>query len=278
MNIQNTPSRKADDESVIKTVTAGQDVNPDDSQKARLQAAESDLNTLNNSRKKWQAAREAQEKAETLIHTIRERRKETQAQAVAMTEKFHALFEESNGEMTAPLKQVRSEGMLAKDTVIEYDALLKRREEEFTVVPWATGRAAHDYIQAHKAVLKKHAHRTFQRFLNNHGAELFQALALVRLACKNDEPGIPDNGTGVYSGINDADSEFRRFLDTSIIMPAKSVRPAVGDDEVLKETGIYPEPEARADARLRPSPMAAHSHYIRRQESDRREAQQKGGI
>jgi len=276
MNALNTPKRKNEEENIIKTVTAGADVSLNGSLKDHRQAVEPELNDLRSNRKKWHAAREAQDKAEKIIRTIHLRREETQAQAKEMTEKFHALFEETNGELTAALKKVRSEGMLAKDTVIEYDALLTRREDEFTTVPWATGRAAHDYIQTHKAVLKKHAHQTFRRFLDNHGPELFQALALVRLACRNDEAGMPDNSTGVYSGINDAESEFRRFLDASIIAPAKSARPEVGDDEVLKETGVYPEPEAQADARLRPSPMDAHNHYVRKQEEAKKAAQQKG--
>jgi len=275
MNVLNTSSLKAEEDSIVKIVTAGADVSLKGGQNESLQAVEPHLSNLHSNRKKWQTAREGQEKAEGIIRTIRLRREETQAQVAEMTEKFHAMFEETNGELTAELKKVRSEGMIAKDTVIEYDALLTRREDEFTTVPWATGRAAHDYIQAHNAVLKKHAHQTFRRFLDNHGAELFQALALIRLACRNDEVGIPDNSTGVYSGINDADSEFRRFLDASIYAPVQSVSPQVGNDEVLKETGIYPEPEAQSDVRLRPSPMHAHNHYVRKQAEAKRSSQQK---
>lgn len=64
MNVLNTPSRKTEEENIIKTITAGADVSLNGSLKDHRQAVESELNDLRSNRKKWQAAREAQDKAQ----------------------------------------------------------------------------------------------------------------------------------------------------------------------------------------------------------------------
>lgn len=223
---------------------------------------------LQEKKTEWLKSRMAELKAQDMISTIKERREETEKETSIANEQWRSMFKENNGTLTPEMKKMRSECAIAKETIQEFDELLAVRQEEFTTLPWLTGKKAKDYIDMHNTLIASYAQVLFETFMQNHGGSLMQALSLHYLALRNITPTSLSN-YGVYEGVNDADQLFKNFISDKITSLAMKYTPRVSNDRFLQQIGISPENEALWDLKKRPSPAATNKYYKNKKTSNK---------
>lgn len=223
---------------------------------------------LQEKKNEWLKAKMAELKAQEMIGTIKEHKEETEKETSIANEQWRLMFKENNGALTPEMKKIRSECAIAKETIQEFDELLAIRQEEFTTLPWFTGRKAKDYIDMHNTFIASYAQVLFGAFMQNHGKSLMQALSLHYLALRNITPTSLSN-YGVYEGVNDADQLFKNFISDKITSLAMEYIPRVDGDKFLQQIGISPENEALWDLKKTPSPAATNKYYKNKKTSNK---------
>ncbi|MGK5615949.1 hypothetical protein ACSNKO_18320 [Proteus mirabilis] len=129
--------------------------------------------TLFNEKKEiYEKAKKTVVDKENSIQLIEQRKKEL----IKTTEKYDELwrkaFHENNGELTDEMKQMRTESLLSKETVIEFDKLIQTQEKELKSLNHQLGLQAKSLIHQRNRLSYVYMHYLLDSFLETHGKEL----------------------------------------------------------------------------------------------------------
>lgn len=199
----------------------------------------------------WVTAREKESKAAELVETLRQRQQQAISDYELMKNQRSALLNDTNGEFTPEVKKFRAKMIEQRETADDLEELVALRESDLTTLPWGTGHAAKDYVLAHEYFVAKHVDTLLELFLSEHSAELF---GLLNLKYKYLRHTNHENIRGVTTGVNDADTLFKSFINQTFLTPAKEDHALINMDPALSIIGLYPDAEAVADCAKKPTP------------------------
>ncbi|PVZ78518.1 septation initiation protein [Serratia sp. S1B] len=219
------------------------------------------LEEVNQAKAVWHEKRRKQNEANAMAETIRKRRDETDAEAKALNKEWRDLFRKNQGVMTAPMKKLRTEVALGRETLEEFDELLQAHAAETEFLPWHTGDAARHYITQHNHLIACYANWLWTQFEKEHSQHLIQLLSLLKLTLGRNASAI----TGVVHSINDPETILKDFIADKITRPALRHLAFNQDDPFLRQVEVYADQQAQTDLENSPSP-AARSRILTRRE------------
>ncbi|WGL98630.1 hypothetical protein QE177_01605 [Arsenophonus sp. aPb] len=164
-------------------------------------------------RKKEQAYKQAGQvlaEKENTIKQIKNRKAETEKTLKANNAQWRQLFHQNKGEMTKPMKALRTECVLAKETLEEFDKLIAATEKDITPYQHQLGIAAGQLIDARSELLTHYADYLFQHFMREHGQTLNSVMRFYYYALNVNETRKAGLSC-VYEGVNDKQVMFNNF-------------------------------------------------------------------
>jgi len=231
-------------------------------------STQTELDKVSTAKAAWLDARSRQEAAASQGDIIRQRRRDTEANATAQNDEWRRLFHENGGVMTPEMKKLRAEVAFDRESLEEFDALLALHAQENESLPWETGDLALAYISAHSDLVNLRARQLWQMFMDAHGQQLIQTLSLLKITLGRQASA----GIGEVDSVNDPETVLKNFIARNITDPAL-VCDALPEDDVFKLAGTFPARGAHDDYRNSPSPAARHKILARRKMAQKEQAQ-----
>ncbi|MEY0579790.1 hypothetical protein [Providencia manganoxydans] len=163
----------------------------------------------------YEQAKRAVQQKDYDIQQVKQRKRDTISAAESYDETWRLRFQESGGVITDEMKQLRTDSVLSKDTLNEFDKLITLYQDELKILEGQLGKAAQSLIHQQGALIRCHANALLTQFMQAHGAQLNRIMKLYYLSLCVNESG--DAGaTGVHEGINDAKTQFDEFIKTQL--------------------------------------------------------------
>ncbi|WGL99833.1 hypothetical protein QE177_15135 (plasmid) [Arsenophonus sp. aPb] len=164
----------------------------------------------------YQQARQSFAQKEHDVELIKNRKAETQKALKEYDTQWRQLFHENKGEMTKQMKALRTECVLAKETLEEFNNLIAVAEKDITPYQWQLGEAASQLIDAQHKLIARYATHLFNHFMQEQGKVLNAVMRFYYYSLSVNE--INNAGASkVYEGVNDKAVMFKDFTDKLMV-------------------------------------------------------------
>ncbi|ETT06043.1 hypothetical protein HMPREF1562_1762 [Providencia alcalifaciens F90-2004] len=164
----------------------------------------------------YNEAKKAVEQKEYDVQLIKQRKTELIDSTQQHDETWRKLFHENNGVITDEMKQLRTDSVLSKETLSEFDKLISTHQEELSPLENQLGQCARALINQQGSLINAYSRYLFDKFVLTHGKELNSIMKICYLSFKVNESSNAGN-SGVYEGINDAKVNFNNFIQDELI-------------------------------------------------------------
>ncbi|WP_433587225.1 hypothetical protein [Providencia alcalifaciens] len=158
----------------------------------------------------------AVEQKEHDVQLIKQRKSELIESTQQHDETWRKLFHENNGVITDEMKQLRTDSVLSKETMSEFDKLISAHQDELSPLESQLGKCARMLISQRGELIKSYSHYLFDKFMLTHGKELHSIMKLCYLSFKINESSNAGNSE-IYEGVNDAKVNFNNFIQNKLI-------------------------------------------------------------
>ncbi|WGL95875.1 hypothetical protein [Arsenophonus nasoniae] len=138
----------------------------------------------------YQQARQSFAQKEHDVELIKNRKAETQKALKEYDTQWRQLFHENKGEMTKQMKALRTECVLAKETLEEFNNLIAVAEKDITPYQWQLGEAASQLIDAQHKLIARYATCLFNHFMQEQGKVLNAIMRFYYYSLSVNEVGV----------------------------------------------------------------------------------------
>lgn len=144
--------------------------------------------TLFNEKKEiYEKAKKTVIDKENSIQLIEQRKKESLKTTETYDELWRKAFHENNGELTDEMKQMRTESLLSKETIIEFDKLIQTQENELKSLNHHLGLHAKNLIHQRNRLSYVYMHYLLDSFLETHSKELNRVMQFCYSVLNEDD-------------------------------------------------------------------------------------------